>query len=208
MALSAIVWRNPAAFEEVHKRKYSGLKSPYDVGISQFHRLAMDESTLRFSFVRNPYDRLVSTWADKFQNKPLVPGNSFIDKYLERRETVNPSFPAGRDRSLSFAEFAHFAASTADKRVDAHWQLQDDLLNFPGITLDFIGKVESFSEDFARVMDHARVSRQLREVIGARINMSQHLPWQDYYTSALADRVYRAYERDFDRLRYPRTVSI
>jgi hypothetical protein len=114
------------------------------------------------------------------------------------------------DESTSRFSFVRMAAvclricRPTSRRVDR----TDYLAIRSGITLDFIEKVESFSEDFARVIEHARVSRQLREVIGARITMSQHLPCQDYYTSALSDRVYRAYERDFDRLRHPRTVSI
>jgi hypothetical protein len=94
--------------------------------------------------------------------------------------------------------------ATADRRLDAHWQLQDDLLDMPGIKLDFIGEVESFSEDFARVLAHVGARRR---PLGNHFNSSAHEPWPQYYSSALAENVYRAYERDFDRLRYPRAIS-
>jgi hypothetical protein len=59
--------------------------APRHVGMSTFYRLVTSPGTLRFSFVRNPYARLVSAWADKYRDKPLVPGDSFIDQYLKYR---------------------------------------------------------------------------------------------------------------------------
>ena len=206
MALSALAGRTPASFEQVHQRRHSGLKSPFEIGLSNFRALALDRAALRFAFVRNPYDRLVSAWADKFQNKRLVPGDDFIDKYLEYRDTKDPALPGGAGETLSFAGFVRFAAATAQARLDPHWHCQDDMLDMPGIKLDFIGKVESFDEDFARVLEHVGAGQALRDAIGGRLNPSRHLPWRDYYRSALADQVYRAYERDFDRLQYPRGI--
>ena len=46
----------------------------------------------------------------------------------------------------------------------------------------------------------------LRDAINGRLNASEHRPWRDYYTTAMAAQVYHAYERDFDRLRYPRGI--
>jgi hypothetical protein len=147
--LSALSGREPLSFEELHKRRYSGLKSPYQVGPSTLCSLAHDAGTLRFSFVRNPYARLVSAWADKYKNKPLVGGDSFVDKYLNYRKSTDPALPEGAGVTLSFPDFVRFTTATADRRLDAHWQLQDDLLDMPGIKLDFIGKVESFSADYS-----------------------------------------------------------
>jgi Sulfotransferase family len=206
MALSAMIRQAPATPEQVHLRRYSGLKSPKQVGSSTFRRLVHDRATLRFSFVRNPYDRLVSAWADKFQSKPLVAGDPFIEAYLKLRKAMDLPLPKQADETLSFADFVHFAAATADRRVDAHWQLQDDMLNLPGIGFDFIGKVESFSQDFVRVMEHVGADHAMATAINAHFNKSRRKPWRDYYTAALADQAYRAYERDFDRLHYRRAV--
>jgi hypothetical protein len=206
MALSAMIRQAPASSEQVHLRRYSGLKSPKQVGHSTFHRLVHDQATLRFSFVRNPYDRLVSAWADKFQSKPLVAGDPIIEAYLKFRKVMDLPLPKEADQTLSFADFVHFASATADRRVDAHWQLQDDVLNLPGIGFDFIGKVESFSQDFARVMEHVGGHHAMATAINLHFNKSRRQPWRDYYTGALADQAYRAYERDFDRLHYRRAV--
>jgi hypothetical protein len=206
-ALSALERGVAVSSDRLHKRRYSGLKSPSHVGYSTFHRLANSPATLRFSFVRNPYARLVSAWADKYQGKPIVSGDSFIDQYRARRAAIDSSLPDGMGETLSFPQFVEFAIATADQRVDAHWHLQDDLLDMPGIKLDLIGKVEKFPGDFNRVLDHAGAGDQIRQTIGMHLNISRHQPWQDYYNDALATRVHRAYERDFDRFGYTRALK-
>jgi len=194
--------------DKIHVRRYSGLNSPTQVGLSAFHRLATDATTLRFAFVRNPYARLVSAWADKFQNKPLVAGDSFVDLYLAHRAAIdNPALPHGAEQTLSFAQFVEFAVASSNRRVNSHWHLQDDLLNMPGLSLDFIGKVETFCADFARVLDHLGADRAPRQPFGISYNASMHRPWPDYYTDALAARVHRAYERDFDHFGYTRALA-
>jgi len=206
MILSSLIGWNATSFEHLHKRRYSGLKSPSQVGLSTFYRTATDPQALRFSFVRNPYERLVSAWADKFQNKPLVQGDSFIEKYLRHRPAIDASLPVGAERTLSFADFVTFANATADQRIDAHWQLQDDILGMPGIDLDFIGKIEHFETDIARVLHHIDGYARLRQATITPQHRSRHQPWPQYYTGALAKRVYQAYERDFDRLGYARGI--
>jgi hypothetical protein len=206
--LSSLESGAPPPPDLLFKRRCSGLKSPTQVGISSFHRLAKSAATLRFSFVRNPYARLVSAWADKFQGKPLIAGNPLIDQYLVRRAAIGYVLPRGPDATLSFPQFVEYAIATADRRVDAHWQLQDDLVAMPGIKLDLIGKVETFRDDFSRVLDHVGAGDRFRQVIDVPLNTSQHRPWQDYYTDALAARVHRAYERDFDSFGYARAVTV
>ena len=129
MVLSVMIGRRPATTtDEQHIRRISGLLSPRHAGISVFYRLARDPGTLRFSFVRNPYDRLVSAWADKFRNRPLTRGDPYVEEYLLYRPRIDSSLPHGPDRVLSLADFVTYATATADRRVNIHWQLQDDIL--------------------------------------------------------------------------------
>ena len=205
--LSAVESGQTPPANKIHIRRHSGLNSPRHAGFSTFRRLAADPSALRFAFVRSPYARLVSAWADKFQAKPLVPGDAFVDLYLAHRASVDRALPQGAQQTLSFAEFVEFATATCSSRVNAHWNLQDDLLAMPGIALNLVGKVESFRDDFARVLDHVGANGATLPALDTNYNTSRHRPWPEYYDDALAWRVYRAYERDFDRFRYPRTTG-
>ncbi len=186
------------------RSRYRGPYGPRAITIGSFYGIATSPDTLRFSFVRNPYARVVSCWADKFAGKPLTGGDCFIDAYLAIRQEIDPNLPAGPDRTLSFAEFVVFAAATAQTRHDIHLQVQDDIISMPGIEFDLIGKVENFDADFARVLDHLGASDAVRREAGFAANESHHDDWPTYYTPELADRIYRAYECDFDRFGYAR----
>jgi len=201
-SLSSLTDRAPGSLDDLHRRGRSGLLSPIETGIEAFFRLATAPDTLRFSFVRNPYDRLISCWADKFQGRPLVGGDPFIDVYLDFRRNHDRSLPHGRNAVLPFPVFAEMAIATCDKRADAHWALQDDLLTMPGIALDFVGKVENFDADFERVIAHVGSAGGVLAV-SQRMNVSSRLQCRGYFDDALARRVHRAYERDFKRFGYP-----
>ena len=205
--LSALIGRHIELSEEAYERKLSGLKNPKRAGLPTFWRLATDPSALRFSFVRNPYARLVSLWAHQFRNNPLVPGQSSINSYLAWRESVDPSLPKGAASRISFRQFVHFVTATANERIDAHWAPQTCIIDMPGIRLDFVGKVESFADDFAPVLDHVGASAALRRQSVLPFNVSDHDSWSSYYTDELAKVVYRTYERDFDRFQYPRALG-
>lgn len=204
--LSALNGRTDVAPQRVHNRRHSTLRSPAQISVSAFHQLATSPAALRFAFVRNPYARLVSAWADKFRDKPLVHGDAFVNHYLTHREGYDRTLPHGADRSLSFGEFVEFAVATAHHRLDAHWHSQSDLLAMPGITLDVVGKVEAFSVDFIPILEHVQAEVPVRRRVAMHMNASPHLPWPDYYSDAMAARVHRAYERDFDLFGYQRAA--
>jgi hypothetical protein len=205
--LSALLGRYIQSSEEAYERQQTGLKNPKCAGLSTFWRVATDPHALRFSFVRNPYARLVSLWAHQFRSMPLVSGLSSINSYLAWRESVDPCLPKGADSSISFKQFITFVTATANQRIDAHWTHQGIITDMPGITLDLIGKVETFAHDFSRVLDHVHASPALRLQSVLPFNASDHIAWPTYYTAELANMVYRAYELDFDRFQYPRNFA-
>jgi hypothetical protein len=185
---------------------YRGPYGPRNMSMHSFYDLASSPATLRFSFVRNPYARMVSSWADKFSGKPLVPGDPFIDYYLGERSAADPRLPKGAERSLSFADFVRFTSDVPEARRDSHIQTQSAILDIPGLHCTFIGKVESFDADFARVLDFLNASDEVRSEAAQPINESHHEDWPAYYTADLADRVYRTYEADFDSYGYLRAL--
>jgi hypothetical protein len=87
-------------------------------------------------------------------------------------------------------------------------QVQDEILSMPGIELGLIGKVETFDADFVRVLDHLDASDEVRREAAIVLNESHHDDWPAYYTPELADRIYRAYECDFDRFGYARSALV
>jgi len=178
---------------EAHKRRLSGLPGPAQMSRRKFFEIATGADAFRFSFVRNPYDRLVSGWLDKYKDKPLRNGDAFAQLYL----ASHPS----QAETLSFPEFIFWAADTATARLNAHWQLQDDLVSMPGIKLHHIGKVENFDADIQPLL-----ARTGLPATKQNLNVTDAAGRRDLYTPELAALVYRAYERDFARFRYPREL--
>lgn len=204
--LARIDGRFMRSLKPSRRSKYRGPSGPRNITIDKLFRLATNPDVLRFSFVRNPYARVVSCWADKYADKPLIGGDVFIDAYLARRHEIDADLPAGADRTLSFPQFVAFAAATAKAHHDSHLQAQDDILSMPGIELDMIGKVETFDADFIRVLDFVNANDAIRNEAAVAINKTHHNDWPTYYTPELVDLVYRAYECDFDRFGYVRAT--
>lgn len=208
-SLSRLANGNAEELQAVHRRQESGLLSPSKVGAARFYKLATAPDTLRFSFVRNPYERLVSCWADKFQGRPLVGGDAFVNVYLAYRKMADRTLPHGRDAVLPFPLFVEMAIATCMMRIDPHWSLQDDLISMPGITLDLIGKAETFDKDYQHVLAHVGRSDLMgtrmaggKSTMQSTMNVSKRAQCRDYFDDALAKRVYRAFEKDFDRFGY------
>ena len=187
----------------LHNRRVSGIRSPAQAGISTFYRIAKNPASLRFSFVRNPFARLVSAWADKFSGKRLDSGDPFVEQYLSYRRAAGGAPKAASEDSVSFAEFARFASATATQRLNSHWNLQHDLMDFPGLELNLIGRVENFVADFARIVERlGPYARQCAHVATTHHNRSRHSPWRQYYTPEIVELVAKAYARDFDQFGY------
>ena len=208
--LSEIAGKRSLVTNPKRDSKFRDTANPRRVGFGTFYRLAKSPETLRFTFVRNPYQRLVSCWANKFQGLPLTEGDGKIETYLAWRSDTDPRLPPGPDQTMSFSDFVVYACATNTLRLDQHWNLQTDVIEMPGIALDFIGKVENFAVDISRVLDHAQADADLRDRIAERaaqpLNPSSRGRCAQYFTAKLAEMAYRAYEPDFDRLRYPKAL--
>lgn len=197
-------WRSDQNWR-VHNRKANALRAPRH-SILKFHAMATNPDALRFTFVRNPYTRLLSCWADQYRDRPLVPGYGRVEVYLAHREQADPSLPIGGDKTLSFSEFVRFACATSNMRVDKHWQRQSDIKDIPGVSFDLVGKIETFEADFGKVLDHVGADDEMRRNAMPAFHTSSRKRITEYFSADLAARIYKAYESDFDEFRYPRSL--
>ncbi len=139
----------------------------------------------KFTFVRNPYARVLSA-------------------YLDKIATGNPGFRRiiGLDgRALSFADFLH-RLGDGYLTANIHWAPQADIIALPPASLDFVGRVETLEPDLARVMDRIfgpAGHGMVRRVEGVR-SASGRLA--EFYGPAERRLVQALYARDFG-LFYP-----
>ena len=95
-----------------------------------------------------------------------------------------------RRRLQEFPAFVDWVTSRDPTRGDTHLRLQCCLVDLNRI--DFLGRFESFEEDFARVC--RRLGLPSDEV--PHRNRSEHAPYRSYYDDKTVERVGNFYERD------------
>jgi hypothetical protein len=143
----------------------------------------------KFTFVRNPYTRLVSAY-------------EFFRRGGHPAWAMNRQF---RDEVLSqyidFPDFVLRWLKPRDRWPEPHFRPQCEFLELGGrLVMDFVGHVERIEDDFARVCDRLGVQAELE-----RLNETpeKRAPLSSYYTSdGLERRVQDFYAKDFELFGY------
>jgi hypothetical protein len=149
-------------------------------------------SCFKFSFVRNPWDRLVSWW-------------SMIDNardYVDPARPPNAFFGYVLGRARSFGDFLLCCDDEiveSDGRKNIFRNQIDYLIDDSGtMMVDFVGRFERLQEGFDEIS--CRLGRT--PVALSRTNASQRAAYTGYYTPATAEMVARRYARDIAQFGY------
>jgi hypothetical protein len=125
-----------------------------------------------FGFVRNPYERLVSSWG---------------------RGKENNQWPS----ELSFSDFV--LGTLQNKYAKSLKRLQEDLLETKKGRIDFIGRYESLQEDWAYVTSQIGLP-DLELPHKNKREEKEH--YSVYYTDKLVDAVTNFYKKDIELFGY------
>lgn len=131
----------------------------------------------KWAFVRNPYDKLVSSYHYCMQR------NGICDKVKEYKD---------------FADMVRNLKND-DVVMNQHmFRPQYTFITVKGyLVMDFVGRYERLYEDFAKVC------KTLNTPTGMDcLNRSSHGPWKDYYDDGLKKIVRDIYQKDFDFFNY------
>ena len=146
-----------------------------------------------FTFVRNPWDRLVSCYRDKIVGD--VNGfTAFAASGVAHCLARFSEFSA----NMSFEDFVRAVASIPDDRADEHFRSQADyVINSRGmVAVDFIGRYETMGEDFAQV------ARRIGLPSDIRLPHLQAAPKMDY------EGFFNAETRSIAAARYSKDVAL
>jgi len=157
--------------------------APFKLDIEEGFSLTLDprlqEAYYSFAFVRNPWERLVSCYADKVKG-----GGSWSGGGL-------------KEKPKTFDAFVESVITQDLHTCDAHFRLQSALIDLN--TVSFVGRYESFDRDLQKVLSNLSVPHEqprARSVSGGgRI-------FRSYYTPTLVDHVASAYRRDIQIFGY------
>ena len=153
------------------------------------------EYLFKFAFVRNPLDRLVSSYFH-FVQKPVKPDES--SEYQQTYQALKAHHALHADAPLEgFPEFVLTDKLEELMRTINHFRPQVYFVCDPEghVILDFVGRVEQLDKDWEEVC--RRAGQEHTQL--PRTNVTRHRPWGDYYpTLELRRRVLSLYYWDVD----------
>lgn len=142
------------SMEQIHSRQHNPLLMPRQLGRKRFEAMLHDPDVLRFSFVRDPVARFCSAYMSKLDEGKRGSG-------MAQRLWAHMGWP--KDYPLTLEEFGELCAADPTIRdFDPHWMLQRSRLFFDEFDYGFIGRHESFDQDFCAVS---------RRIFGAEIEI-------------------------------------
>jgi hypothetical protein len=165
---------------------------------TQIVQMLRSPDYLRFSFVRNPYGRLVSAWKSKLAwDAP---------QYHELRASIRdacgyPVVDGQRAGPISFRDAVECLLD--DPGVfDDHWSCQADLLVVDVIDYHVVGRFERFGQQFHAILRRLHAPPEVVEIARRVFNPTQPMPLAAVYDPQLARRVYDHYVADFETFGY------
>ena len=146
----------------------------------------------KFAFARNPWDRLVSCYADKVVGAGLDPVNN------ERNGVFKSFTKYKRDfKNMEFAEFAEFVCETPDRKSNSHFRSQYKFMP-PLECLNFMGRFENLTADLQRLREMLGIAG----VVEGHFMRSTRKSYRHYYDNRLMDMVGQRYRRDITTFGY------
>ncbi len=164
----------------------------YQTGHKSYFRYWLDspakaDSYFKFTFVRNPYDRLVSAYHFLKAGGMDQRDKTWAEDNLSEFE--------------SFEDFVKNWVTPSNIAKKNHFQTQLSFLCAPRSKVpkvDFIGRIENFNDDMNIV--RARLGLALGETV--HVNQSERKDYRSYYTDEMLSIVRRVYADDIEILGY------
>lgn len=189
-------WPNEHNAIFIHLPKSAGTSISRALGLpSSRHVLAADYRSanavkfarfFKFAFVRNPYDRLLSSYAFLKRGGMNSDDALFAETHVRQYDSFEHFVIEGLARRPEIYAWVHFRPQSAFVCDAAGRNL-----------MDFTGKFEHLNEDYERIAEQLGKPRQLPV-----INASQRGDYREVYTPATIDVVRRYYAADLKTFGY------
>lgn len=168
---------------------------PFQLPNQFFDKILNDDSYIRFTFVRNPFTRILSAYLDKIVRR--LPEAKEIYQTLNRTDNEDIAF-------VDFLRAIHIRTK-AKQPIDKHWRPQS--IQCPEYCrLNQIGRIENFDNDFRRIMKSIGFTiRKIHRVDSHATNASSHI--SNLYTDECINLVVEIYHQDFELFGYKKELS-
>ena len=166
-----------------------------------YHHTSLNSFKFKFTFVRNPFDRLVSTWQYFLSPMHTHNNDGFLAHvdfkcFIENLYELDPhDFSTDASPGTKSFAFSHVRPYTHSTEV----LFENGDLEKP--TVDFFGKVENLKNDLLKVLDILNLDPVHVDNLN-NLNTTNHDSYQSYYTPRTIDLVTEMYENDLKYFNY------
>lgn len=162
-----------------HIPKTGGTSIVEALGFSPGHRIVkLNKNNFVIAFVRNPYDRLISSFF-------------YIKKGGINKYDLNDKNKFIGDSDLY--EFVEKKLKLASEKQQ-HFIPQNKWIPNGA---SFIGRYENIYNDFNELKKLLNINKEIKH-----LNKTEHKNYKEYYNDHIADIVYKIYEEDFFKFGY------
>ncbi|XP_054752869.1 carbohydrate sulfotransferase 11-like [Lytechinus pictus] len=156
----------------------------------EYERNVILKSYKKFTFVRNPFIRLLSAFKDKFESLwkyRTDPGGKYFRRYAAdimtkyRANATAEQLESGEN--VTWSEFISYVTHLEEKAFNEHWKPMYKLCDPCHIGYDFVGRVETIDKDAKYLLE---------EVIKLKYEMSQFPKFSEFTTNS-SEYTYSAY---------------
>ncbi|XP_075186275.1 carbohydrate sulfotransferase 9-like [Anomaloglossus baeobatrachus] len=153
-------------------------------------------------FTRDPMERVVSAYRDKFLHEDDVYYSKTIANMIRKSLGIQSK------RRFSFEEFATFITTENPYNRDIHWRPMYELCDPCNIQYDFIGKFETVTQDSDFVLKAIRAPENLKYPTkkhhndDPRTNYNITLQYLDMLSPILFKKLMSVYSLDFSMFDY------
>lgn len=152
---------------------------------------------LKFAFIRNPWDRLVSCYLNKIRSDGR---NTNLYKDGVASGLVHYGV---FNSKMSFEEFAEVVSKIKDEESNQHFLSQHHFLLDPNgnIAVDFLGRFETLQKSFDELCDLLKIKRAtLPHKNFSKTLKEKH--YSEFYTPHLKELVNERYKKDIELFGY------
>lgn len=193
---------------DIHDRNGPVLNTASLPGRAEVARIPPGEPLFNFTFVRNPFARLASCFADKIVGFPAAGRRYRLGAVHDHLGAYKVDWGPSADLVTNFRGFVRFVADTVLRQrpmaPDRHWlpgvaHLRNDAATHPNWHLSFVGHVENLASDLTTLSWQAGIegSRLPATIPRENRSYSMNLPLKTLYGPDEVAIVRRVYADDF-----------